>query len=94
PAGCGARANLTSPPLWECHAGRRGSALGTSLLPCPPWSRLPTGFGPTAARRLPAWRSCCAAPAGKDRPGDLVSSVPPCPTPEFSEWLPSHLQRR
>lgn len=86
--------NLTSPPPRECCAGRRRSAPGTSLLPCPPWHRLPTGFGPTAARHLPAWRSCCAAPAGKDRPSDLVSTAPPCPTPVFSEWLSSHRQQK
>lgn len=66
------------PTYAGCRTGRRGSAPGTSLLPCPPWNQLPTGFGPTAVRRLPVWRSCCAAPAGKNRPSDLVWSAPPC----------------
>lgn len=48
--------------------GSRGSALGTSLLPRPLWSRRVAGLGPTAAPRSTAWRSCCTALVGKDGP--------------------------
>lgn len=51
----------------QCRAaGSRGSAPGTSLAPRPTWNRRVTGPGPTAAPRSTAWRSCCAARAGKD----------------------------
>lgn len=83
--------DLTSRPPRRCRVGRRPSARGTSLLPRPLWSRLTTGPGPTAARRSPAWRGCCAAPAGKDRPGDPVSPASPWPVPVLSKWLSGHL---
>lgn len=48
--------------------GSRGSGLGTSLVPRPPWSPRGAGPGPTAAPRSTGWRSCCAARDGKDGP--------------------------
>lgn len=48
--------------------GSRGSALGTSLVPRPLWSRRVAGPGPTAAPRSTGWRSCCTALVGKDGP--------------------------